>query len=1036
MTDDARPRRIADRYAIEQELGAGGMGVVVRARDERLGRSVAIKLLSPSSVGNATARERLVQEAKSAAALDHPGIVRVYDVGVTDDGGAYLVMELIRGTGFGDAIRRGELSRAERLRVVTEVAHTLSYAQREGFIHRDIKPDNVMIRDDGRVVLLDFGLARHAAPFAGETLASDAAVAQGKRLTAEGTVVGSPGYMAPEQIAGEAVDPRADQFALGVMAYEALTGRLPWTATSVIRILMQVVGETPPPATTVDPSLPPVVDEVLGRAMAKKPEQRFPSMEAFAAALATIPRDGAPVAPRGIHEAETVTVGAADLPRTSRPSSEARPTSAPPGARRPRWALAGLALAALVAVGVGVINRRAPAPPTPAPPAAASPLADPASVIACPILEVTGVEEPSGWLGATAATMACERARVLLGGRAARTLEPAELLALPRLPGDSFPVDPYGAAGARERSLTAAGARATATLDGAVRRTHAAFEVDLALHARDGRLLADGHGAGGLVEAVRAAMAPLVASGAIPRAEAVDPSFLRASTRRDPEAILAQLDLSFSLMQFGPSLLLECARVQARPELLDALGFMGRMTCAYIPGLPPTAEQPTPIDRSSAGRLAVTIETQLVADGVSDVRALADEVQRAREAAADPEERATLAVTESCLRQSTNQLEPAYALALQAIAVDPKAEDGYSCGRFGQLISVATGSASERAATSFAQAWKPWMSTAWFDVGHGLDAAPTVDGRPGEALPAIVTLRRAYTLAPYHADIADQLARVLLRRGEREEVRAIAASLAAGPPVQQATSLLLGVRLEAAETAFAAALARAQRGLGALTGGGYVTSLRLDLGSLAVRLATLLGRGEPVADEAVRLLVEPDPPQISSSTTFGPVIVAGLCIHASRPVAERCLARVRTLLTRGFFQQSLPGADGLLDGADAYVRGDAAAAAKAWRPLVRKSPLVVFHLADAMAAVFDETKEPELAELADETQRELDLELGGVTPATARMALRADRRGDHDRARKLARRVVDAWVAADEQVPVLAAMRALLGEARGKGAPR
>src|SRR6516162_271148 len=148
MSDSGRRvgERVADRYVLIGELGAGGMGLVFRARDERLGRDVAVKVLPPSTVGDEQARRRLLREARAAAGLEHPGIVHVYDVGETPEGGAYLVMELVKGRSLRDAIATGALTTLERLAVIVDVGRALAFAHERGFVHRDIKPDNVMIR--------------------------------------------------------------------------------------------------------------------------------------------------------------------------------------------------------------------------------------------------------------------------------------------------------------------------------------------------------------------------------------------------------------------------------------------------------------------------------------------------------------------------------------------------------------------------------------------------------------------------------------------------------------------------------------------------------------------------------------------------------------------------------------------------------------------------------------------------------------------------------------------------------------------------
>ncbi|MCZ7684902.1 MAG: serine/threonine protein kinase [Sandaracinaceae bacterium] len=176
--------RIDGRYRIVGPLGEGGMGVVYRARDERLGRQVALKTLPAARVGDAQARARLVREARAAAALEHPGIAQVYDVGETEDGGAYLVMELVRGTSLRRAM--AALSRDRILELLEQIAHALDHAHANGVIHRDIKPDNVMVRDDGRAVLLDFGLAKDVGVGTAETIAPDTPTVDADFATKEG----------------------------------------------------------------------------------------------------------------------------------------------------------------------------------------------------------------------------------------------------------------------------------------------------------------------------------------------------------------------------------------------------------------------------------------------------------------------------------------------------------------------------------------------------------------------------------------------------------------------------------------------------------------------------------------------------------------------------------------------------------------------------------------------------------------------------------------------------------------------------------
>ncbi len=348
---------IAGRYVVEERIGAGGMGVVLRARDERLARSVAIKILSSDAVGDETSRARLFREARAAAALDDPSIVHVYDVGATDDGGAFLVMELVRGRSLRDLLGAGGIAPAEAVRILGDVARALGSAHRAGFVHRDVKPDNVMIRDDGRVAILDFGLAKVTGP----------AAAGAAPLTTERGFVGTPAYMAPEQAEGGEVDGRADQFALGVMTYELLTGRLPWRGGSGLAIIAEVLQRDPPPPSRVVPSLGPALDAAVARALAKRPAARFPTVEAYAAALSralgvsppSVRPPPTPAAPIAAGTSGDVAL-AAPAPAEAPPA----PAIAAPAGRSRRRAAVAVAVAALgAALGLRwVADRESPLP--------------------------------------------------------------------------------------------------------------------------------------------------------------------------------------------------------------------------------------------------------------------------------------------------------------------------------------------------------------------------------------------------------------------------------------------------------------------------------------------------------------------------------------------------------------------------------------------------------------------------------------------------------------------------------------------------
>jgi eukaryotic-like serine/threonine-protein kinase len=263
---------LAGRYSLERELGRGGMGIVYCARDLRLERVVAIKLLPPQLADAAERRNRFVREARMAAQLSHPNIVPIHAV---EEVGAlvFFVMSYIDGETLGSRLRReGRLKPAEAARILREVAWALAYAHRQALVHRDIKPDNILLeRGSGRALVADFGIARVVA-----------AAREGD--SGEGRLVGTPEYMSPEQALGEPVDGRSDLYSLGVVGYYALSGRLPFTGATATAIIGQQISQPAPPLDAH--TAPPQLIAAIERCLAKDPAQRFQTGEELAAALA------------------------------------------------------------------------------------------------------------------------------------------------------------------------------------------------------------------------------------------------------------------------------------------------------------------------------------------------------------------------------------------------------------------------------------------------------------------------------------------------------------------------------------------------------------------------------------------------------------------------------------------------------------------------------------------------------------------------------------------------------------------------------
>ena len=266
---------LGSAFTIEGEIGRGGMGVVYRARDEKLKRRVAIKVLPPELAFQAEIRARFTREAETAARLSHPHIVPIYTVG--EGGGlVYFVMGYVDGESLASRLkRRGRLPVEEVRRIMREVADALSAAHAFSVIHRDIKPDNILLDGTrGRVMVTDFGIAKAMSGGAGAT------------LTSAGVAIGTPQYMSPEQAAGEKdIDGRSDLYSLGIVSYQMLTGELPFTAPTVAGVLMKQITEMPPPLQERRPDCPEDLALAVTRCLEKDPENRWPSADALRRAL-------------------------------------------------------------------------------------------------------------------------------------------------------------------------------------------------------------------------------------------------------------------------------------------------------------------------------------------------------------------------------------------------------------------------------------------------------------------------------------------------------------------------------------------------------------------------------------------------------------------------------------------------------------------------------------------------------------------------------------------------------------------------------
>ncbi|MDX1631284.1 MAG: protein kinase [Thermoanaerobaculia bacterium] len=270
------PGRSLGPYEILAPLGAGGMGEVYEAKDTRLGRKVAIKVLPEGLAGNPERRARFEREARTVSRLSHPHVCTLHDVG-EDDGVHFLVMEYLEGETLEQRLERGALPLEDTLCLGAQIAEALDAAHREGIVHRDLKPANVMLTSDG-VKLLDFGLARVAAGVEGEVDdLPTMTMKQEQGLTEEGVVMGTFPYMAPEQVEGRKADARSDVFALGAVLYEMATGRRAFRGESPASVMASILGKHPEPLGEIEPASPPILEHVVSRCVAKDPEERWQS---------------------------------------------------------------------------------------------------------------------------------------------------------------------------------------------------------------------------------------------------------------------------------------------------------------------------------------------------------------------------------------------------------------------------------------------------------------------------------------------------------------------------------------------------------------------------------------------------------------------------------------------------------------------------------------------------------------------------------------------------------------------------------------
>jgi tRNA A-37 threonylcarbamoyl transferase component Bud32 len=325
-----------ERYKVETTLGEGGMARVYRGTDEVLHRTVAIKVLADRYAEDDNFVTRFRREAQAAAALSHPNVVAVFDTG-DDDAAHYIVMEYVEGQTLSEVLKRGGPLDADRASAIAEdVATALQAAHERGLVHRDVKPGNVMVDSEGRVKVMDFGIARAAA---------------NDTLTQTGTVLGTAAYLSPEQARGDSVDARSDIYSLGCVLFEMVAGRPPFTGDSPVSLAFRHVNEDPQPPSVYRPGVPPQLEAVIMRALEKDPDRRYRSAEELRRALAATRSGATATVPIGAAAGEGDT---AVMPAEGTEGITPAGGAPPPDhrRRRPPWLpLALLGAAILVAAG-------------------------------------------------------------------------------------------------------------------------------------------------------------------------------------------------------------------------------------------------------------------------------------------------------------------------------------------------------------------------------------------------------------------------------------------------------------------------------------------------------------------------------------------------------------------------------------------------------------------------------------------------------------------------------------------------------------
>jgi len=970
------------------------MGVVYQARDDDLERDIALKVLPTAVMADEERRLRFLREARSAAAVSHRSIAMVHEVG-EDDGRVFIAMELVRGETLAHHLERGRLELSQTVMVALEIARGVAKAHEAGVVHRDLKPANVMLDEDGGVKILDFGLAkRFEDDPSAEPAEHDETVSA---ITEEGRVLGTPGYMAPEQAEGRPLGPPADVFAIGTILYEMLAGQMAFGGRSSAGRIAATLKEDPPPLLDRAPDTPDEVVALVHACLAKDPADRPADAGQIARQLEAID-DAMPSGPR-------ITVRPPGSITSTRSGSLhlGKTVLAPSPGRRRWWALA--LLGPVLAVGAWWWTR-ATAPNHERSAGGAPYSVEPNTETACPIWTVEGQKGPPGRLGAAAATQACAHWALLMGN-ARLKLGPARLLDLPPLPLDDFPAHPFTAPNARERSLAAA-SKAPLLLDGHVALVDQDFEVTLRLE-RTGLSSTPTTKAKhqvlhvAILQAVRALGQQVGANEAAPLPDGA----AQLTTCRDRACFFDAARLSNAIVA-GIDAVKSCTELAGRDTILAGAlaaecGHLERLDNG-LPAWP--ADLPGALAKLPAeGRAFWSSLLRLRAMTPEAAKAEAAEVRRLREAARGRLIEVPLAIAEAALVFRTGDAKGARPLLDRAYQIDPT-----DCTARIVAYELAFDAGERTPLARAATTWCPSSARAWlyqFSVERGKARD-------------IELMRTAYYLRSGAMSTGIAFAEALLAEGRAQEARLVASRYLAGNAHERLAGTYLQGRVEIASGQLDAGLDQLTKLLEDLDRLADPKLHQADWAALisALEFGVLVDRSEPVAELVLQRFLLAEPFQTESS---GPLLFAYTATFASAPTAKRAIQRIVALMDQGKLWKfaDMPT---YLEGLRLMHEGDSKGAAEAWRPLVGK-PIYRNFL---RPEVFDAAGESHLASTLD--TQSIEVAGANVGLCYAREAQRAAARGDHDVARRHAKTFVDAWATADVKVAAVDALRPLVDE--------